>query len=146
MNFNQTVLPFTPFYFSSSTFPSFQVLFRLVWHLWAMCWVTQAAYKWPYMEIKKPNNNQKRKKQQHAHTHTHKGCIFRSPSGCACRQFYVVGDPRLWSRCLGSDNIMTESTGVTRQEGHARTQTDACKDTYCMSYWMAQLFVHQKTQ
>lgn len=36
---------------------------------------------------------------------------------------YVAGDLRLWSRCLGSDNIMTEGTGVTtlRQEGHRRT-------------------------
>lgn len=80
----------------------------------------------------------------HTHTPIYTECIFRCPSGCARRQFYVVGDLRLWSRCLGSDNIMTESTGVTtyRQEGHTHTQIDARTDTYCVSYWMARLFVH----
>lgn len=95
--------------------------------------VTCAAYKWP----------RKKNIPPFFYLHTHIQCIFRCPSRCARRQFYVVGDLRWWSRCLGSDNIMTESTGVTtyRQEGHTRTQIDARTDTYCVSYWMARLFV-----
>lgn len=139
LSFSVSLSLLDPLYFPPSTFPSPQVIFRVVWHLWAMCWVTWAAYKWK----KTPKHAAF---YLHTHAHTRTECIFRCPSGCARRQFYVVGDPRLWSRCLGSDNIMTESTGVTRQEGHTRTQIDACKDTYWMSYWMAQLFVHQKTQ
>lgn len=55
----------------------------------------------------------------------HKECIFR------CRLtvpgetvlLYVAGDLRPWSRCLGSDKITAEGTGVTtfRQEGHRHT-------------------------
>lgn len=102
-----------------------------------MCWLTWAAYKWPQKKKHAPF-------YLHTHTPIYTECIFRCPSGCARRQFYVVGDLRLWSRCLGSDNIMTESTGVTtyRQEGHTHTQIDARTDTYCVSYWMARLFVH----
>lgn len=42
---------------------------------------------------------------------------IRPGSSAPRRQFYVVADPGLWSRCLGSDNIMTESAGVTRRHG-----------------------------
>ena len=66
----------------------------------------------------------------HTHTHTHTLCIFRCLPACARRPFYVVGDLRLWSRCLGSDNIMTESTGVTATgTEHTRAQTDTRADT-----------------
>jgi len=101
--------------FSPSSQPSIQITLRVAWHLWAMCGVTWAAYEWLW----------KKNMPLFIYIHTHTECIFRCPSCCARRQFYVVGDLRWWSRCLGSDNIMTMSTGVTtyRQEGHTQAET-----------------------
>ena len=86
----------------------------------------------------------------HTHTHTHTHSIFSDAClGCARRQFYVVGDLRLWSRCLGSDNIMTESTGVTATgREHTHTQTDTRADTYsiaCHIGWRGSLFAVRKS-
>ena len=85
----------------------------------------------------------------YTHTHTHTHSIFSDAClGCARRQFYVVGDLRLWSRCLGSDNIMTESTGVTATgREHTHTQTDTRADTYsiaCHIGWRGSLFAVRK--
>lgn len=111
-----------------------QVTLRRVRHLWAMCRVTRAASQrlWMWRE---GGGGITHTRPQHplqplpspqsfffiyifAHNDPRRVHFqIRPGSSAPRRQFYVVADPGLWSRCLGSDNIMTESAGVTRRHG-----------------------------
>lgn len=69
---------------------------------------------------------------------------IRPGSSAPRRQFYVVADPGLWSRCLGSDNIMTESAGVTRRHGRTNRHMER-HILYVAAAGWPWLFVRRRT-
>lgn len=127
-----------------SLFPALSGCPWIPWILWirppllpfrsysGLCGTCERCGWWHDLHI-----NDCRRKHPFIYVHKHTHCVFSDARG----QFDVVGGLRLWSRCLGSDNIVTETIGVTtfRQEGHTQTHI-----VYLIG-WHSSFFTDQKT-